>query len=57
MEVGEPEKKKKRQESKDERLDRLIDRARARHKLARLLMETIFLVSIFGDDEASYMLS
>ena len=42
----EPEKKKKRQESKDERwarLDKRIERARARHELAHLGMGTIFL--------------
>ena len=42
-----PLKNKKRQESKDERwakLEKRIERARARHELARLAMETIVLV-------------
>ena len=47
MELGEPEKKKKLQESEVKRWARLkkgIKRARARHKLAHLVMGTIFLV-------------
>ena len=38
---------KNRQESEDERwatLDKRIERARARHELARLVMRTIFVV-------------
>ena len=49
MELGEPEKKKKRQVSKDERLARLdkrIKKPRAIQELARLVMGTIFLVII-----------
>ena len=45
---GEPEKKKEPQESEDERwarLDKRIERARARHELARPVMGTIFLYS------------
>ena len=45
----EPEKKKETQEIENERwarLDNLIERARARHELARLGMGTIFLVII-----------
>ena len=47
MELGEPEKKKKRQESEVERwarLDKRIERARTRHELTHLVMGTIFLV-------------
>ena len=43
----EPEKKRNTQESEHERwagLDKKIEMARARHKLARLVMGTIFLV-------------
>ena len=50
MELGwEPEKKKKAQESEDERwarLDKRIKRARAEHELARPVMGTIFF-SVF----------
>ena len=47
MELGEPEKKKKLQECEVKRwarLEKWIKRARARHKLAHLVMGTIFLV-------------
>ena len=50
MELGEPEKKKKQQESEVERwarLDKRIERARTRHELTHLVMGTIFLVQIF----------
>ena len=42
--------KKNTQESEDEwwaRLDKRIERVRARHELARLGMETIFLVIVY----------
>ena len=45
----EPEKKKKVQESEGEmlaRMDKRIERARAKHELARPVMGTIFLVII-----------
>ena len=45
MELGEPEKKNKRQEREGDvrwaRLDKRIERARVRHELARLVMGTI----------------
>ena len=50
MQLGELEKKgKERQEGENERrarLDKRIERARARHELARLVMGTILLVCI-----------
>ena len=42
--VLEPEKKKKQQESENEKWSRLDKRARARHELTRLVMGNIFLV-------------
>ena len=49
MELGEPEKNQKQQESKYERwakLDKTMEREKARHELARLVMGTIFLVLV-----------
>ena len=56
MELGfEPEKKKKLQRSEDKRrprLDKRIDRTRARHQLAPLEIGTIFLVIV---DSVKYL--
>ena len=44
MELGEPEKKTEKRNERRAMLDKRIEKARARHELARLGMGTIFLV-------------
>ena len=60
MELGcEPKKKKKAQESEDEmwaRMDKRIERARAKQEFARPVMGTIFLVIIIIIYFAAYHL-